>query len=156
MLRMITILWLSLLASTAQAEIAIQQVTSDGGINAWVVEEPGIPFVAVEIRFRGGASLDLPGKRGATNLMAALLEEGAADRDAQAFQTCQPCRYSQSSAGDSYRLCQIRTLGEIVLKGIYYLAGAAKQQMLIVKVRFHAQLLVNPYELTIALQAFGE
>ena len=34
MLRMITILWLSLLASTAQAEIAIQQVTSDGGINA--------------------------------------------------------------------------------------------------------------------------
>ncbi|MEM8823349.1 MAG: pitrilysin family protein, partial [Pseudomonadota bacterium] len=32
-----------------------------------------------------GASLDLPGKRGATHLMTALLEEGAADRDARAF-----------------------------------------------------------------------
>ncbi|WP_322890808.1 MULTISPECIES: pitrilysin family protein [unclassified Yoonia] len=87
MLRIVTILWFALLATTAQAEIDIKQVISDGGINAWVVEEPSIPFVALEIRFRGGASLDLPGKRGATNLMAALLEEGAADRDAQAFQT---------------------------------------------------------------------
>ena len=87
MLRIVTFLWCALLAASAQAEIAINQVTSDGGINAWVVEEPGIPFVALEIRFRGGASLDLPGKRGATNLMAALLEEGAGDLDAQAFQT---------------------------------------------------------------------
>ena len=87
MLRIVTVLWLALLSGAAQAEIDIKQVTSDGGINAWVVEEPSIPFVALEIRFRGGASLDLPGKRGATNLMAALLEEGAGDRDAQAFQT---------------------------------------------------------------------
>ncbi|WP_019955826.1 M16 family metallopeptidase [Yoonia vestfoldensis] len=87
MLRILTILWFALLAGAAQAEIDIKQVTSDGGINAWVVEEPSIPFVALEIRFRGGASLDLPGKRGATNLMAALLEEGAGDLEAQAFQT---------------------------------------------------------------------
>ncbi|MFU8823328.1 M16 family metallopeptidase [Yoonia sp.] len=87
MLRILTALWFALLASTAQAEIDIQEITSPGGINAWVVEEPSIPFVALEIRFRGGASLDEPGKRGAVNLMAALLEEGAGDLDAQAFQT---------------------------------------------------------------------
>ena len=87
MRRILTALWITLIAGTAQAEIDIQQVTSPGGINAWVIEEPGIPFVALEIRFRSGASLDEPGKRGAVNLMAALLEEGAGDLDAQAFQT---------------------------------------------------------------------
>ena len=74
-------------ATTAQAEIDVQEITSPGGINAWVVEEPSIPFVALEIRFRGSASLDLPGKRGATNLMTGLLEEGAGDMTAQEFQT---------------------------------------------------------------------
>lgn len=69
----------------ARAEVNIQEVTSPGGITAWLVEEPSIPFMALEIRFRGGASLDAPGKRGATNLMTALLEEGAGDLDARAF-----------------------------------------------------------------------
>ena len=67
------------------AEGKIQELTTPGGIDAWLVEDHAIPFVALELRFRGGASLDAPGKRGATNLMTALLEEGAADLDAQAF-----------------------------------------------------------------------
>ncbi len=69
----------------AQAEIEIQEVSTPGGIDAWLVEEHSIPFVALELRFRGGTSLDAPGKRGATNLMAALLEEGAGERDSQEF-----------------------------------------------------------------------
>lgn len=73
------------LAAPARAAVEIQQVTSPGGIDAWLVEEHSIPFVALEIRFRGGASLDALGKRGAINLMTALLEEGAGDRDARAF-----------------------------------------------------------------------
>ena len=72
--------------TTAIAEVNIQQVTSDGGIDAWVVEEPSIPFTALEIRMRGGASMDVDGKRGAVNLMTALIEEGSGDMDAQAFQ----------------------------------------------------------------------
>ena len=87
MLRIIFAFCLSFAATAAVAEIEIKQVTSPGGINAWVVEEPSIPFVALEIRFRGSASLDLPGKRGATNLMTGLLEEGAGDMTAQEFQT---------------------------------------------------------------------
>ena len=58
---------------------------SPGGLTAWLVEEHSIPFVALELRFRGGASLDAPGKRGAINLMTGLLEEGAGDMDARAF-----------------------------------------------------------------------
>lgn len=78
---------LSLLAATvpALAAVEIKEVTSPGGIKAWLVEEHSIPFVALELRFRGGTSLDAPGKRGSINLMTALIEEGAGDLDARAF-----------------------------------------------------------------------
>jgi zinc protease len=49
------------------------------------VEEHSIPFTAIEVWFRGGARLDDPEKRGAINLMTGLLEEGAADLNAQEF-----------------------------------------------------------------------
>ena len=78
-----TLVWLA--AVPAQAEITIEEVTSPGGIKAWLVEEHGLPFTALEIRFRGGTSLDAPGKRGATALMAGLLEEGSAGLDSQGF-----------------------------------------------------------------------
>ena len=73
------------LASPLRAEIEIEEVTSPGGIEAWLVEEPSLPFVALELRFMGGAALDAPGARGAVNLMAGLLEEGAGERDAAQF-----------------------------------------------------------------------
>jgi len=73
------------LAVSAQAEVKINEVNSPGGLTAWLVEDHSIPFVALEIRFRGGASLDASGKRGAINLMTGLLEEGAGDMDARAF-----------------------------------------------------------------------
>ena len=69
----------------AQAEVKIQEVISPGGITAWLVEEPSIPFMALELRFRGGGSLDRPEKRGALNLMTGLLEEGAGDLDSRGF-----------------------------------------------------------------------
>ena len=72
-------------AGAARAAVEIEEVTSPGGIEAWLVREPSLPFVALELRFRGGSSLDLPGKRGATNLMVGLLEEGAGALDAQGF-----------------------------------------------------------------------
>lgn len=72
-------------ALPAWAEVDIQEVVTPKGIKAWLVEEHSIPFTALEIRFRGGTSLDAPGKRGATNLMTGLIEEGAGDLDARAF-----------------------------------------------------------------------
>ncbi len=78
-------LFLLAMATPLRAEIAIQEVTSPGGIKAWLVEDHNIPFMALELHFRGGTSLDQPGKRGAINLMAATLEEGAGEMDAQGF-----------------------------------------------------------------------
>lgn len=79
------ILFMVIAGLPARAEVAIQQVTSPGGIQAWLVREPSIPFTALEIRFRGGTSLDAPGKRGSVYLMSGLLEEGGGDLDATAF-----------------------------------------------------------------------
>jgi len=74
-------------ASTAplHAAVEVQEVTSPGGIKAWLVEEHSIPFTALELRFRGGSALDAAGKRGAINLMTGLLEEGADGLNAQEF-----------------------------------------------------------------------
>ncbi|TDK46264.1 M16 family metallopeptidase [Antarcticimicrobium luteum] len=76
---------LTLLGLPALAAVKIQEVVSPGGITAWLVEDHSIPFTALELRFRGGTSLDAPGKRGAVNLMTGLLEEGAGDLDARAY-----------------------------------------------------------------------
>ena len=72
-------------SAVAQAEVEIQEITSPGGITAWLVEEHSIPFTSLQIRFKGGANLDADGKRGAINLMVGLLEEGAAEMDARQF-----------------------------------------------------------------------
>ncbi len=85
MKRFILALGMIFAGATAQAEMDIQVIESPGGIKAWLVEEHSIPFVALELRFQGGASLDLVGKRGATNLMVGLLNEGAGDLDARGF-----------------------------------------------------------------------
>lgn len=69
----------------AWAAVDIEAVETPGGFSAWLVEEHSIPFAAIEIRFRGGTSLDAPGKRGAVNLMTGLLEEGSGEMDAQDF-----------------------------------------------------------------------
>jgi len=71
--------------SPARAAVDIVEVTSPGGITAWLVEEPDIPFLALEIRFRGGSALDAPGKRGATSMMTALLGDGAGALDERGF-----------------------------------------------------------------------
>jgi zinc protease len=76
---------LFLLALPAWAEIDIQEVTSPGGITAWLVEDHSIPILSIEADFRGGTALDPEGKEGATNLMMGLLEEGAGDLDATGF-----------------------------------------------------------------------
>jgi len=86
MIRFATALFVGVAAALpASAEVDIQTVTSPGGIKSWLVEEHSLPFVAVEIAFTGGTSLDEEGKRGAVNLMTGLLEEGSGDLDARGF-----------------------------------------------------------------------
>ncbi len=85
MIRFLAPLIALVIALPAWAEIKIQEVTSPGGIRAWLVEDHSIPFSALELRFRGGTSLDDPDTRGAVYLMSGLLEEGAGDMDARSY-----------------------------------------------------------------------
>lgn len=71
--------------AVAVAETEIQEITTKGGIKVWLVEEHSIPFIALEVSFKGGSSLDAPDKAGVTYLMSGLLEEGSGDMDATAF-----------------------------------------------------------------------
>ncbi len=85
MIRTILALVLLIAALPARADVDIKEITTNGGLNAWLVEDHTIPFVSLELRFRGGVSLDPEGKGGVINLMTGLLEEGAGDLDARAF-----------------------------------------------------------------------
>jgi zinc protease len=80
------LVFVTMIATPVRAAIDIQEITTPAGFDLWLVQETSIPFVAIEIAIEGGASLDLPGKRGAANLMTGLLEEGAGELSAQEFQ----------------------------------------------------------------------
>ena len=75
---------LPLLVLPARA-LDIQDVTSPNGQRFWLVEEPSIPIVALEIGFRGGARLDPAEDVGLTNFTIGLMNEGAGELDALAW-----------------------------------------------------------------------
>jgi len=79
----------ALLASPAAAQgsgMKIQEVTSPGGIKAWLVESHANPLIAIRFAFFGGASQDAPGREGQAYFVTAMMDEGAGDLDATAFQ----------------------------------------------------------------------
>ena len=72
-------------AGTANA-MKIQNVTSPGGIQAWLVEEHGLPLLTMQYGFMGGSSQDPADKPGVANFITAMLDEGAGDIKSADFQ----------------------------------------------------------------------
>lgn len=68
------------------AEPKIQVVTTKGNLTAWLVEVHSLPMISVEVAFRAGSAYDPEDKQGLAQLAASLLDEGAGDMDATAFQ----------------------------------------------------------------------
>jgi len=66
--------------------LTIEKVTSPGGIEAWLVEDHKNPIIAFDYSFAAGAATDPAGKEGLATMVSGLLDEGAGDLDAQAFQ----------------------------------------------------------------------
>ena len=64
----------------------IQEIVSPGGIKAWFVQENSIPILNMEVIWKGGSGVVAPQKAGLAELMAATMDEGAADLDSKAFQ----------------------------------------------------------------------
>jgi zinc protease len=70
----------------ARAAVEIQEVTSEKGITAWLVEDYSVPLVNVRFAFSGGSTQEPDGREGASTLMSGLFDEGAGDLDADTFQ----------------------------------------------------------------------
>lgn len=64
----------------------IERIVSPGGIEAWLVRETAVPVISIDFAFTGGAAQDPAGKAGTAYLMTSLLDEGAGQYDANAFQ----------------------------------------------------------------------
>ena len=64
----------------------IQEVKSPGGITAWLVEEHGIPLIAMRFAFEGGNAQDPDGKEGVANFIVSMMDEGAGELTSKQFQ----------------------------------------------------------------------
>ena len=82
-------LLLTLVASsltTAAQAMKIQDITTPGGIKAWLVEEHSVPLMAMRFAFKGGSAQDPVGKDGVAHFLTGMMDEGAGDLKAQDFQ----------------------------------------------------------------------
>ena len=63
----------------------IQQFTTPGGVSVWLVDEPSIPILSLQMAWPEGTASDPEGQEGLTNAFAYHMNEGAGELDSQAF-----------------------------------------------------------------------
>ena len=105
------VLWL---AAAPAGAVSVERVVSAGGIEAWLVAEDTIPILSMRLAFRGGARRDPIGKAGLANLVSGLLDEGAGELGALAFQKRLDdlaVRYSANASRDGFSVT-LTTLSE--------------------------------------------
>ncbi|MCB9968665.1 MAG: insulinase family protein [Geminicoccaceae bacterium] len=74
-------------ATTTAFGTDVERVLTPGGLEAWLVNAPSVPLLAVAFSFRGGAAADPAGSEGLSRMVAGLLDEGAGELDSLAFRT---------------------------------------------------------------------
>ena len=86
----ISLLLTLILAAPVQAKerfLDIQEVQSQNGLTAWLVEDHSLPIIAMKFSFLGaGAKNDSAEQQGRSKLLSNMLDEGAGDLDSQTFQ----------------------------------------------------------------------
>jgi len=84
----LAVMAIAIFSATSDARaMKIQEITSPGGIKAWLVEEHSVPLMALRYAFRGGSSQDPEGKPGVANFLTSMLDEGAGEMRAAEFQS---------------------------------------------------------------------
>ena len=79
------LLWLLALTPAAAGAVEIKELTTPLGIKVWLVEEKTTPIVALSFSFLGGTASEDDNQRGVTQLVAALMTDGAGPFSALAF-----------------------------------------------------------------------
>lgn len=67
--------------------VDIHEFTTPGGVSVWLVSEPSIPIVSVQMAWRGGSIADPDGFEGLGQAVVYGMNEGAGDLDSLGFQT---------------------------------------------------------------------
>lgn len=70
----------------AQAKAKIERLVTPGGIEIWFVRDDTLPILSVNFGFAGGSSQDPANLPGVAYMTASLLDEGAGELNARAFQ----------------------------------------------------------------------
>jgi zinc protease len=83
----VVLMAVQLVTPPAQAETVVEEVVTESGITAWLINEPAVPLVAVAFQWRGGGAADPEGREGLSRMVAGLLDEGAGELDSLAFRT---------------------------------------------------------------------
>lgn len=65
----------------------IQQFVTPGGVSVWLVSEPSIPILSLEMAWKGGETSDPDGLEGLSDSVVYNMNEGAGDLDSLGFQT---------------------------------------------------------------------
>lgn len=87
MKRLILALVVTLVGILPARAIEIQTIDVPGVGTAWLVENHSLPIIAIQAAFRqAGTAQDPQAKEGAATFVAGLMNEGAGDMDAAAFQ----------------------------------------------------------------------
>jgi zinc protease len=74
---------IGLMSETPRAQaLTVQEITTQRGIKAWLVEEHSVPLISIRFAFAGGAAQDEAGKEGQSSTIADLLLEGAGELSA--------------------------------------------------------------------------
>ena len=77
--------WGASVEETRASTVKIQDVTSPGGIKAWLVEDHTLPVISISFSFQAGGAYDPPGKKGLASFVAGMLTEGCGTLNAKAF-----------------------------------------------------------------------
>lgn len=86
MIRLSLFLFALFFTAPALAAVPVQEVTSPGGLKAWLVQDDKLPLIALRFSFRGGVEQDPADKQGLAELTTALLTQGAGPYNDEAFQ----------------------------------------------------------------------
>lgn len=90
LLAMTMLAFIAFIFDPAQARdklLDIQEVTSPGGVKAWLVEDRNVPVIALQFAFKGAGSVnDPPDKQGLARMVSNTMDEGAGELDSQGFQ----------------------------------------------------------------------
>lgn len=104
----------------------IQQFVTPGGVSVWLVSEPSIPILAVQMAWKGGNAADPAGLEGLGQSVTYNMNEGAGDLDSLAFQTAMDDLNMSfgCSAGAEWTSCSVSSLTDNAADALALVATA--------------------------------